>query len=68
MVAAATVGDNEMYKMSGKSLTGRIIVLPAFIVILAVESILNKADDWNYSVRRLRVRMTEWVDKKFPLK
>lgn len=67
MVAAATVGDNKMYKMSKKSLAGRIIVLPVFIIILAVESVLNKADDWNYSVRRLRVRMTEWVDKNFPL-
>lgn len=56
-----------MYKMSKKSLAGRIIVLPVFIIILAVESVLNKADDWNYSVRRLRVRMTEWVDKNFPL-
>lgn len=56
-----------MYKMSKKSLTGRIIVLPAFIIILAVELILSKADDWSYSIRRLRIRMTEWVDKKFPL-
>ena len=56
-----------MYKMSKKSLTGRTIVLPAFIIILAVELILSKADDWNYSIRRLRIRMTEWVDKKFPL-
>ncbi|WPJ52991.1 hypothetical protein [Klebsiella phage vB_KpnM_KpVB3] len=56
-----------MYKMSKKSLTGRIIVLPVFIIILVVESILDKADDWNYSVRRLRIRMVEWIDKKFPL-
>ncbi len=56
-----------MYKMSKKSLTGRIIVLPVFIIILVVESILNKADDWSYSMRRLRIRMTEWIDKKFPL-
>lgn len=56
-----------MHKMSKKSLTGRIIVLPVFIIILVVESILNKADDWSYSMRRLRIRMTEWIDKKFPL-
>lgn len=65
MVNAVIVGDNKMYKMSKKSLTGRIIVLPVFIIILAVESILNKADDWSYSVKRLRIRMNEWIDKKF---
>lgn len=57
----------QWHKMSKKSLMGRIIVLPVFIIILVVELILNKADDWNYSVRRLRVRMTDWIDKKFPL-
>ena len=57
-----------MYKMSKKSLTGRIIVLPVFIIVLAAELILNKADDWNYSVRRFRIRMTVWVDKNFPLR
>ncbi|UGO49415.1 type I restriction-modification system S [Klebsiella phage vB_KpnM_JustaPhage] len=67
MVNAVIVGDNKMYKMSKKSLTGRIIVLPVFIIILVVESILNKADDWSYSVKRLRIRMNEWIDKKFPL-
>lgn len=56
-----------MYKMSKKSLTGRIIVLPVFIIILVVESILNKADDWSYSVKRLRIRMNEWIDKNFHL-
>lgn len=54
----------QWHKMSKKSLTGRIIVLPVFIIILVVESILDKADDWNYSVRRLRIRMVEWIDKK----
>lgn len=29
-----------MYKMSKKSLAGRIIVLPVFIIILAVESVM----------------------------
>ena len=67
MDAVVIVGDNKMYKMSKKSLTGRIIVLPVFIIILVVESILNKADDWSYSMRRLRIRMTEWIDKIFPL-
>ncbi|UPU16116.1 restriction-modification system S subunit [Escherichia phage ZCEC13] len=69
MVNAVIVGDNKMqwHKMSKKSLTGRIIVLPVFIIILVVESILNKADDWSYSVKRLRIRMNEWIDKKFPL-
>lgn len=67
MVNAVIVGDDKMYKMSKKSLTGRIIVLPVFIIILVVESILNKADDWSYSVKRLRIRMNEWIDKKFPL-
>lgn len=56
----------QWHKMSKKSLTGRIIILPVFIIILVVESILNKADDWSYSVRRLKIRMTEWTDKKFP--
>ena len=65
----ATVGDNKMkwHKMSKKSLMGRIIVLPVFIIILVVELILNKAYDWSYSIRRLRIRMTDWIDKKFPL-
>ena len=69
MDAVAIVGDNKMqwHKMSKKSLTGRVIVLPVFVIILIVESILNKADDWSYSMRRLRVRMTDWIDKKFPL-
>lgn len=68
-VNVATVGDNKMqwYKMSKKSLMGRIIVLPVFIIILVVELILNKADDWSYSMRRFRIRMNEWIDKKFPL-
>lgn len=57
----------QWHKMSKKSLIGRIIVLPVFIIILVVESILNKADDWSYSVRRLRIKMTEWIDKIFPL-
>lgn len=54
----------QWHKMSKKSLTGRIIVLPVFIIILVVESILNKVDDWSYSVKRLRIRMNEWIDKK----
>ena len=57
----------QWHKMSKKSLMGRIIVLPVFIIILLVELILNKADDWSYSIRRLRIRMTDWIDKKFPL-
>lgn len=56
----------QWYKMSKKSLIGRIIILPVFIIILVVELILNKADDWSYSMRRLKIRMTEWIDKKFP--
>lgn len=57
----------QWHKMSKKSRMGRIIVLPVFIIILVVELILNKADDWSYSIRRLRIRMTDWIDKKFPL-
>ena len=56
-----------MYKMSKKSLTGRIILLPIFFLVLAMEVILNKADDWSHSVRRLRIKMTDFVDEKFPL-
>ena len=56
-----------MYRMSKKSLAGRIIVLPIFFLVLAMEVILNKADDWSYSVRRLRIKMTDFVDEKFPL-
>lgn len=56
-----------MYRMSKKSLAGRIIVCPIFFLVLVVEVILNKADDWSYSVRRLRIKMTDFVDEKFPL-
>ncbi|QWX10281.1 hypothetical protein PRB90_gp12 [Klebsiella phage BUCT610] len=55
-----------MYRMSKKSLTGRIIVAPLFFIVLVVEATLNKADDWNYYVRRIRIKMTDFVDKKFP--
>lgn len=41
----------QWHKMSKKSLIGRIIILPVFIIILVVELILNKADDWSYSIR-----------------
>lgn len=57
----------QWHKMSKKGLIGRIIVLPVFIIILVVELILNKADDWSYSMRRFRIRMNEWIDKNFPL-
>lgn len=56
-----------MYKMSKKSLAGRIILSPLFLLVLVVEAALNKADDWSYSVRRLRIKMTDFVDEKFPL-
>lgn len=56
-----------MYKMSKKSLAGRIILSPLFLIVLVVEAVLNKADDWSYSVRRLRIKMTDFVDEKFPL-
>lgn len=56
-----------MYKMSKKSLAGRIILSPLFLLILVVETVLNKAEDYSYSVRRLRIKMTDFVDEKFPL-
>ena len=56
-----------MYKMSKRSLAGRIIVAPLFLLVLIVEEALNKADDWSYSVRQLRIKMTDFVDEKFPL-
>lgn len=56
-----------MYRMSKKSLAGRIILSPLFLLVLVVETVLNKADDWSYSVRRLRIKMTDFVDEKFPL-
>lgn len=56
-----------MYRMSKKSLAGRIILAPLFLIILVIESTLNKADDWNYHVRRIRIKMTDFVDEKFPL-
>lgn len=55
-----------MHKMSKKSLAGRIILVPLFFIVLVIEAILNKADDWNYHVRRIRIKMTDFVDKKFP--
>lgn len=56
-----------MYRMSKKSLAGRIVMAPLFFIVLVVEVILNKADDWGYYARRLRIKMTDFVDKKFPL-
>lgn len=56
-----------MYKMSKKSLIGRIALLPVFLPVIALELILNKADDWSFSIRRLRRRMEKFADDKFPL-
>lgn len=56
-----------MYKMSKKSLAGRVILSPLFLLVLVVEATFNKAEDWSYSVRRLRIKMTDFVDEKFPL-
>lgn len=56
-----------MYKMSKKSLAGRVVVSPLFLLVLVVGVELNKAEDWSYSVRRLRIKMTDFVDEKFPL-
>ena len=56
-----------MYKMSKKSLAGRITLSPLFLLILVMEATLNKADDLSHSVRRLRIKMTDFVDDKFPL-
>ena len=56
-----------MYRMSKKSLAGRIIVAPLFFIILVIEAMLNKADDWSCHARRIRVKMTDFVDKKFPM-
>lgn len=56
-----------MYKMSKKSLAGRIILSPLFLLFLVMEAALNKADDWSCHVRRFRIKMTDFVDKNFPL-
>lgn len=56
-----------MYRMSKKILAGRIILAPLFFIVLVIEATLNKADDWSYHVRRIRIKMTDFVDKKFPL-
>lgn len=56
-----------MYRMSKKSLAGRIVMAPLFFIVLVIEVTLNKADDWSRHVRRFRIKMTDFVDKKFPL-
>lgn len=56
-----------MYRMSKKSLAGRIVMAPLFFIVLVIEVTLNKADGWGCHVRRLRIKMTDFVDKKFPL-
>lgn len=56
-----------MYKMSKRSLIGRVLMIPVFLPVLVIECILNKADDWSYSVRRLRMRMEKFANDKFPL-
>lgn len=56
-----------MYKMSKKSLIVRIALLPVFLPVIALELILNKADDWSFSIRILRRRMEKFADDKFPL-
>lgn len=56
-----------MYKMSKRSLIGRILMIPAFLPVVVIEFILNKADDWGCSVRRLRMQMEKFADDKFPL-
>lgn len=56
-----------MYRMSKKSLVGRIILAPLFFIILVIEVVLNKTDDLSCHVRRIRIKMTDFVDKKFPL-
>jgi len=56
-----------MYKMTKKSLAGRLLFLPVFVPVILLEALLNKADDWSYAVTRVRRKMEAWVDKKFPL-
>ena len=56
-----------MHKMSKKSLIGRIALLPVFLPVIALELILNKADDWSFSIRRTRRRMEKFADDKLPL-
>lgn len=56
-----------MYRMGKKSLVGRIVLAPLFFIVLVIEAALNKADGCGYYVRRLRIKMTNFVDKKFPL-
>lgn len=56
-----------MYKMSKRSIIGRLAILPAFIPVVLMEALLNKAEDWSFSVRKLRRSMERWCDNKFPL-
>lgn len=57
-----------MYPMSKKSLIGRIFMLPFILPVILVEAFLSKCDDWYYPIRRLRMRMEDFANNKFPLK
>lgn len=56
-----------MYKMSKKSLFGRIMMLPIFAPVVAIELVLDKCFDWSRSVHKLRIRLKIFADDKFPL-
>ena len=56
-----------MYKMSNRSLVGRLFMVPLFLIVLVSEIVTGKADDWHYSIRKLRMRMEDFANKRFPL-
>ena len=56
-----------MYKMSKKSLFGRIMMLPIFDPVVVIEFVLDKCFDWSRSVHKLRIRLQIFADDKFPL-
>lgn len=56
-----------MYKMSKRSMAGRLCMLPLFLIVLVSEIVTGKADDWHYSIRKLRMRMENFANKRFPI-
>lgn len=56
-----------MYKMSKRSLAGRLSMVPLFLIVLIAEIVTGKADDWHCSIRKFRMRMEDFANKKFPI-
>ena len=56
-----------MYKMSKRSLFGRIIILPIYAPVVVIEFVFGKCSDWSVSAHKLRIRLQIFADDKFPL-